>query len=129
MKTTTPPFEINVALIGYVSVGKTTLLNALLKDKYSEVSMKRCTAGINKFRIVNKLEEASNSSNDSTWTAETVETADTILKKISNNNKEFRDKDELQEETFDIHVEEPLFEMQDNTDLVLIDVPGEQCQI
>jgi GTPase SAR1 family protein len=37
-----------------VSAGKTTLLNALLRDKYGEVSMKRTTAGINLFRLHRK---------------------------------------------------------------------------
>ena len=40
-------FEIKVALLGYVRVGKTTVLNALFQDKFSEVSMRRMTAGIN----------------------------------------------------------------------------------
>jgi GTPase SAR1 family protein len=44
-------FEIKVALLGYVSVGKTTVLNALLQDKFSEVSMRRTTAGVNFFCI------------------------------------------------------------------------------
>jgi GTPase SAR1 family protein len=44
-------FEIKVALLGYVSVGKTTVLNALLKDKFSEVSMRRTAAGVNFFRV------------------------------------------------------------------------------
>lgn len=45
------PFEIRVALVGYVSVGKSTVLNALLGDKFSEVNMRRTTAGVNCFRI------------------------------------------------------------------------------
>jgi GTPase SAR1 family protein len=44
-------FEIKVALLGYVSVGKTAVLNALLQDKFSEVSMRRTTAGVNFFSI------------------------------------------------------------------------------
>ena len=76
----TKPLEIKVALLGYVSVGKSTILNALFQDKYAgasmessvatrettnvskrlilvsahiaEVSMRRTTAGINFFRIV-----------------------------------------------------------------------------
>jgi hypothetical protein len=33
------------------SVGKSTVLNALLGDKFSEVSLRRTTAGVNFFRI------------------------------------------------------------------------------
>jgi GTPase SAR1 family protein len=47
----TPTFEIKVALLGYVSAGKTTVLNALLRDKFSEVAMRRTTAGVNFFRV------------------------------------------------------------------------------
>ncbi|CAB9529759.1 Nuclear protein 96 (Partial), partial [Seminavis robusta] len=43
--------EIKIALLGNVSAGKTTVLNALFKQKYGEVSMKRTTAGVNYFRI------------------------------------------------------------------------------
>ena len=42
-------FEIKVALIGYVSVGKTTVLNALFREKFGEVSMRRTTAAVNFF--------------------------------------------------------------------------------
>jgi GTPase SAR1 family protein len=44
-------FEIKIASLGYVSVGKTTVLNALMKGKFSEVSMRRTTASVNYFRI------------------------------------------------------------------------------
>jgi GTPase SAR1 family protein len=53
---TTDKFEIRVALVGYVSVGKTTVLNAIFRDKFSEVAQKRTTAGINFFRIINPVE-------------------------------------------------------------------------
>jgi GTPase SAR1 family protein len=38
-------FEIKILLLGNVSAGKTTVLNALFRDKFGEVSMKRTTAG------------------------------------------------------------------------------------
>lgn len=44
--------EIKVALLGYISVGKTTILNALFPNKYGEVSMRRTTVGVNFFRIL-----------------------------------------------------------------------------
>ena len=51
------PFEIKIAFIGHVSVGKTTVLNAILRDKYGEVSMRRTTAGVNYFRICTQLDD------------------------------------------------------------------------
>ena len=41
-----PLLEIKVSILGHVSVGKTTVLNALLRDKFSEVAKKRTTASI-----------------------------------------------------------------------------------
>jgi len=52
-----PPFEIKVALLGNVSAGKSTVLNALLKDKYSEVAMNRTTACVNYFSVFKKLQQ------------------------------------------------------------------------
>ena len=49
-----PSFEIKVALLGNVSAGKSTVLNALLRDKFSEVAMKRTTAGVNYFSVYKK---------------------------------------------------------------------------
>ena len=46
-----PALEIKVALLGYVSVGKTMVLNALLRGRFSEVSMRRTTAGVSYFRL------------------------------------------------------------------------------
>ncbi len=48
-------------MLGHVSVGKTTVLNALFQDYFSEVSRRRTTAGVNFFRIVreknNKMDD------------------------------------------------------------------------
>jgi GTPase SAR1 family protein len=120
-----PPFEIKVALIGYVSVGKTTFLNALLKDKYSEVSMKRTTAGVNLFRISTKQQgKYQDGDNEAGWSAEEFSSAQSTLQEITDDNQALRDTDILQEKTFEIELEEPLFEMRNDTNLVLIDVPG-----
>ena len=59
-----------MALIGYVSVGKTTVLNALFGAKYGEVAMKRTTAVVNFFRICPKkdgeIKQDQDSEDDST---------------------------------------------------------------
>lgn len=67
------PFEINVAFIGYVSVGKTTLLNALFREQYSEVSMKRTTAAVNKFRISFRENEGKRSDDKEATTVDSKE--------------------------------------------------------
>jgi GTPase SAR1 family protein len=50
VSTATHAFEIRIAVLGYVSAGKTTVINALLRDKYGQVGMRRTTAGVNYFR-------------------------------------------------------------------------------
>ena len=42
-------FVIRIGIFGCVSVGKSTLLNAILRNKYNEVSMRITTKGINHF--------------------------------------------------------------------------------
>mmetsp|Transcript_30405 Transcript_30405/g.63470 ORF Transcript_30405/g.63470 Transcript_30405/m.63470 type:complete len:819 (-) Transcript_30405:70-2526(-) len=142
MKTMPPSFEIRVALIGYVSVGKTTILNALLRDKYSEVSMKRTTAGVNLFRISlegddddenknsSKKQEAENAEESkeqesSTWTVdEEPVSAKQTLNEISHDNRILRDSSKIQEKVFDVKLKESFFEMRKSTKLVLVDIPG-----
>jgi GTPase SAR1 family protein len=49
MKSST--FDIKVAFLGHVSAGKSTLVNAVLHDKYAEVTIGRTTVDVNLFRI------------------------------------------------------------------------------
>jgi GTPase SAR1 family protein len=44
--------KLNIAILGRVSAGKSTVLNALLQNKYSEIGKSRTTAGVNKFNIL-----------------------------------------------------------------------------
>jgi GTPase SAR1 family protein len=44
-------FEIRVAFVGNTNTGKSTLINALLQGKYSEVAFGGTTTGVNIFRI------------------------------------------------------------------------------
>jgi small GTP-binding protein len=130
-------FEIKVALLGYVSVGKTTVLNALLQDKFSEVSMRRTTAGVNFFRVSsqsndkNSSEKVDYKASDSAdyveeWSmlAENPKTAESVLEEITADNSELRKTNKIQEKIFDIKLDEPLCEMRKDTKLTIVDVPG-----
>jgi GTPase Era involved in 16S rRNA processing len=112
-------------VLGNVSAGKSTVLNALLREKYSEVSMKRTTAGINYFRIFPKT-QAGTSADSSGWTsvADNPRTADSTLKEITEDNAALRTRSSVQEKTFNIEVDKELVKMRKDTKLVLVDVPG-----
>jgi GTPase SAR1 family protein len=153
-------------LSNHYSVGKSTVLNALLGDEYCEVSMRRTTAGINIFRLDQTCEEqpkkkqrqsSQASSNrqkmnirqtpsrvlSSPAQEEAASTVSDVIAysrslqsdcnersaksthdEISKDNAALRLTNFIQEKEFDIQLEEPLCEMRDNTQLVLIDIPG-----
>lgn len=125
-----PTFEIRVALIGYVSVGKTTILNALFGAKYGEVAMKRTTAVVNNFRINSSIsqvaEEESPPSEAVQWatTADNPRTASTTLQETIADNALHRNSHEVSEKTYDIVLPETFHEMRQNTKLVIVDIPG-----
>lgn len=121
--------DIKVALIGHVSVGKTTVLNALFRDKFGEVSMKRTTAGINYFRILPKQRTVNGheSVDGKKWidaVSYDTKSAELILKEITADNKTFRNSSEIHEKFFDIELEEPLCDMREDANLVVVDIPG-----
>ena len=141
-------FEIKVALLGHVSVGKSTVLNALLQDKFSEVSMRRTTAGVNFFRIsaVNKMANETNctqsqsvdhatniqkESSDNTLpdevqysTAGDPRSAASTFTEIKSDNVTLRAIHGVQTKTFDIELDTHLCDMRPDTTLVLVDIPG-----
>jgi len=125
----TRSFEIKIALLGNVSAGKTTVLNALFRDKYSEVSMKRTTAGINYFRLHSSLtpnvqDDDDLSSSESSVSPMKMRSAKSTLKEISGDNVKLRMGDEVQEKFFDIQLNKDLVPMRKDTKLVVVDVPG-----
>jgi GTPase Era involved in 16S rRNA processing len=128
----TQSFEIKVAILGYVSVGKTTVLNALFQGKFSEVSMRRTTAAINMFRIstrkqdITKEDTAADATCTDGWSPDKGEpqTASSTLKETMADNKILRTANVIKEKTFDIQLDEPLCEMRPDTSLVIVDVPG-----
>jgi GTPase SAR1 family protein len=139
-----PAFEIKVALLGHVSVGKTTVLNALFQEQFGEVSMKRTTAGINNFRVLSgtttkkakkrkhtadedgviELDSAMSSDEDDDSVVVPSVTAKQTLAEIIQDNQVLRQSKMIQEKSFDVKLDEPLVEMRNDTHLVLIDIPG-----
>lgn len=129
-----PTFEIKIAIIGPVSAGKSTLLNALLVGKYSETALQRTTAGVNFFRL-NPSPTTTASLSDTTsgkgnspppgWSmiADKHDTEDEILEQISKDNKELREQENVVERTFDIEGVS-LCECRHDTKLVIVDIPG-----
>ena len=107
-------------------------------DKFSEVSKKRTTAGINHFNIVSTTdvtpevhqEEATHTNKKHEWedidvTKDLTMSAAEILAKIAAENVELRKKNNtIQECILDVEVSEQLFPMHPNTNLIITDVPG-----
>ena len=136
-----PSFEIKIAFCGYVNAGKSTLVNALLQQKYAEVSMNRTTLGVNSFRVflnkgekdVEEFETLSSKSTEesetgavTTWSVgpEKLQSAEETHRIIAQVNADARETNEIQELTFDIEVREAICDMRDDTQLVVVDLPG-----
>jgi GTPase SAR1 family protein len=148
-----PSFEIKVCLIGHVSVGKSTVLNALLCSKYSEMAMRRATAGVNYFRVSPTLPDdsestgANNSSGKSNvdgkgnvkstssknnskknwwWstTPDEVKSPEEIFNEIKDDNQALRNSTSVSEKYFDVEVKQEIFQMRGDTRLVIVDIPG-----
>ncbi|CAB9524532.1 expressed unknown protein [Seminavis robusta] len=124
-------FEIRIGVIGYVSVGKTTVINALFGEEFGEVAMKRTTAVVNSFRISSpedamatmKVEDQDSSDESVTLVSKKL-SASVTLKETSTDNASFRNSNDVKEKTFDIELEESLHKMRPDTKLVIVDVPG-----
>lgn len=98
-----------------LSAGKSTLLNALLGDKFSEVSLKRTTACVNFFDVTQTDQEPEAH-------PPTVQTADIVLQEISKDNQE--SSPNVKEKNFKVKIEHSICEMREDTKLVLVDIPG-----
>jgi hypothetical protein len=64
---TAPTFEIMMAAVGPVSAGNSTLIKALLVGNYSEVSIRRTTAGVNVFRLTPPERSEDGIPSDTKW--------------------------------------------------------------
>ena len=123
-----------MSLYSPTSVGKSTVLNALLGDKFGQVALKRTTAGINFFRITQPIEESTEPRPEQELSSERelstindsirYKDADDVHKEISKDNKELRSSEVVKEKTFDIRIKYPICKMREDTQLVLIDIPG-----
>jgi small GTP-binding protein len=125
----TQAFEIRIALLGYVSAGKSTVLNALLQGKFSQTAMRRTTAGVNCFRIYTKGDKDSeqvSSSKEPEWNPDpdVVHTSEQTLHQITADNERLRAQSKVQESTFNVELDKPICRMRKDTTLVLIDIPG-----
>lgn len=102
------------------------MLNALFQDKFSEVSMRRTTAGINFFRITSRKKDEDADDDKSEWKPDTERPreASSTLKETIADNQVLRASNVIKEKTFDIELDEPLCEMRPDTSLVIVDVPG-----
>ncbi len=81
-----------------VSAGKSTLLNALLGDKFSEVALKRTTACVNYFRVTQEAEGH----------LPNLQKADTVLQEISTDNRELGNIESIEivkEKTFQVAID------------------------
>ncbi|CAB9509042.1 expressed unknown protein [Seminavis robusta] len=121
-------FEIKIALLGYVSVGKTTVLNALFRDKFSEVSARRTTAGINYFRCMSQGAVAPGEvDTGETWSPVSdgsTANAQEVLQEIVETNKVLREAKEIQEKWFNIELEAPFAKSREDTSIVVVEIPG-----
>ena len=99
------------------------MLNAMLGDKFSEVSIRRTTAGISRFRVfkrtpTNKDEiKGGDNSVDRSTVSDDLSTADATLKQTTEDNASLRGTDKISVKTFDIQVEEDLVPMRSDTNL------------
>ncbi|CAB9508068.1 expressed unknown protein [Seminavis robusta] len=92
-----PWSKIKVALLGHVSVGKTTVLNAILA-----------------LRLPQSL---------SSGQKEEIKNADKVHQEVAKSNKELREAQKIEEKWFNVGCD-PLCEMRKNTSLFLVDIPG-----
>ena len=143
-------FNINIAIIGHVSVGKTTLLNAVLGDKFSEVNKRRTTAGVSHFHISpllksskvqvegmeddrvakksntenNKKMKNPNHDTDNNNSDDDIQSPHEILAEIKQDNIDLRKRNIIQHKHYNIETDETLLKMRPDTSLTIIDVPG-----
>ena len=104
------------------------MLNALLGDKFSEVALKRTTAGVNFFNISQPTEESDTNPDDG-WSkvedeGRKIQEAEDVHEEISKDNEELRSSWIVEEKTFNIRIRHPICKMRKDTQLVLVDIPG-----
>ncbi len=102
----------------------------MLGDKFSEVALKRTTAGVNFFNISQPTEcEDSEQNGEDGWSkvgheGRKIQQAEDVHQEISKDNQDLRSSWIVEEKSFDIRVRHPLCKMRKDTQLVLVDIPG-----
>jgi small GTP-binding protein len=101
-------YNIKLGFFGNISVGKSTLVNAILANNYCETSMRRCTAGMVYYnQIMNKVGK-----DDSN-----------ILEKSKNMNTQLRTENKIEEANFDVCMNK-FVKFDPRVQLTLVDTPG-----
>lgn len=106
--------KVRIAIVGNRDNGKSTFVNAWLRNEYTEASEEDCTRGIHNFHI----------STDEDCLSDTASSRKETLEKIMAVNSTEDEIDSKEEEDFKINLSEPLIKLNHGLSLTLSDYPG-----
>jgi len=114
-------------LIRCFSVVKTTVLNALFRDKLNEVSLSKMPAGISFFRVISPV--ACSSSREKKEECSTAADGATqrfpkSSMRLSYQTRLLREASSIKEKWFNSILTDPLCEMCHDTSVAIVDIPG-----
>mmetsp|Transcript_10928 Transcript_10928/g.16672 ORF Transcript_10928/g.16672 Transcript_10928/m.16672 type:complete len:145 (-) Transcript_10928:1114-1548(-) len=108
-------FDIKIAFLGHVSAGKSTLINALLGQEFTEVSMKRTMAGVNHFVLA---------SVDQQQHDQVLSSRETLIEIKRDNCKLRNNTKAVKEKMFFVELAKLLFTLRKDAHIILSDIPG-----